>query len=874
MVKIIKEYREPTLGERFAEGISRGAKEFGAPHNRLTPQAPEKRPELHKTITDIASKTGIDYTPDNLLSINDQAHKYHKQGLDEFSSSVNALKDFKEGKLDREQIANQLSGQESSRKGFIGSKIDRLEEDLNRIKGKKPQNEQEKALRRAEADQRKIMAREQIAKNREHSQRRGGFHSLSSLSEEQLAKMHEPAQIKSEELAAAGRGAASELTFGLSEKLPFDKSLHQLSEEGLGKWVTAGRVVGSLGPAHLSFGAANALLKGTGAATRYGRQLVAAGAISGHQALTQKIETGTVRPGDIGLTFAGAATLGLAFEAAAPYVKSIANFFKRSTPKVSANVVPKNTELKPHQKAFKQWKEKSLLDASVKEAAEAGVNLEALAKGDAQEALKYQQVLQNLEKLPPSQLNEKISRAYSERELENLTRRSKVLQDQLVYSKRVKRIHQEIAEEEGRLAEKYLKETPKKDETKLARFNVSEEARLQLGEANIRLHEIRKAQGEAKDLISYMTKTKAPIEEIEKATLELQRLNVLNAEAEETASSLRYEYNKGKKYKLSEEIKNERENDLANFEHKVNTKPEEKVYSPDKREAIAKKISKRRELPGTSELKEDTHTRIIRERIKGYEDKVAQLNKKLKTVPDDQIPKVKKALDLAQKLEKQNRDFLRVHQRRRATKDLSNTLQRKEKLKGTNVKREDVSNAFKQAIKDPSESNVHKLQDAVYGPENSKIINDSMDSALNKAEKIFNGPGTEKEKVKLLKEALTEEKDAIGKASSNGEEAGKWSIKNNFAYKLGKWLFNKQNAKAKLFISGYIGYVLGIPTPRKLVNDMSDNRDAKRLANLSDSKASNYISDLRAKGLSAQRIKKIKAEADKLNRERQKNGHP
>ena len=154
------------------------------------------------------------------------------------------------------------------------------------------------------------------------------------------------------------------------------------------------------------------------------------------------------------------------------------------------------------------------MDASVKEAAEAGVNLEALAKGDAQEALKYQQVLQNLEKLPPSQLNEKISRAYSERELENLTRRSKVLQDQLVYSKRVKRIHQEIAEEEGRLAEKYLKETPKKDETKLARFNVSEEARLQLGEANIRLHEIRKAQGEAKDLISYMTKTKAPIEEI------------------------------------------------------------------------------------------------------------------------------------------------------------------------------------------------------------------------------------------------------------------------------------------------------------------------------------------------------------------------
>lgn len=813
----------PSFGQEFARAIGGG---FSKGVSRGLAERAEAKKDIYPTLKSVLK--GADRQLNNLdqLKVYHKANEYREKGYDDVTSSSLALNDLEKGDL----------------QGYKGIGISQKEG----ISGEKPQK---------------------VAQQDLHHKGLPGFEKsktpvaslqhkeLFQLSKEQLESLPREEKIeylrRIRELAAGavGSGILSGATLGLSNKLAKNMapeySHDSLRQEGAGVAITGGELIGQTIPLAAGLKLANWLYK---AKSTVGRALQAGAVFGVENALRQKIENGEVEPGDVGIAALSGAGGQLLFEKVLPWIKGL-------LPELNFKL-PKSTSKQP------KVKENLLLDYAVKEASQNGVSVQALQQGDPHAIQQFTHVLDNIKTLPPSVLNETISRSFAENNLHNLTRRAEILEDQLQYAKRTKYLASEIAEEEARVAKKNLP-VNKRPATVEAENAVKLAATKEMEGAVKRYTQLSKELGRARDQFSYMVKIRAPIEALEQTRSIIERLNGLNEEAHETVRALQYEKNTGKPYKTQREIDLEATNNAAALEHKVATRPELEITRPDSRAEDFEKIKGKRVIPGTETLPEDTQTKILKAHIREYEDKLRQLEARRTSVDPGHLPNLNKAIDTAQKLIEQNKNNLRLHERRKALRDVGKTVQRREKLKGSPESNDRIQKIVDRAIKDPTPENVDKAHEELYGKEEAARVDEAIEETIVEAEAILSQGGSPKQKEARFEESQSKKKEKINFRAqepkpNNAEQQKRYINFQKLIQKLKPLVkVYRKYRTLRYMVNGFMGYQ-AVPTVRKVYQTIENNHEAKKLRALPDYKRYEYQTYLK-KTYGPKRAQLIKA---------------
>ncbi len=822
MVLVLPEVE--SFGSKFSkslgQGFSKGYSEAESYRNKL--KSSDKKKDLYPVLNSYLKSKGVDLTHDEFIKIYPHALKYQDEGLDEPMSVAMALKDFNEGKLEptfseklkSEPVKDESKGANQGLKGF---------EDSKRSIAELPDKE------------------------------------IFQLSEEQLRALPREEKLeyfkRKRDLSegAIGHGILSALTIGgfdkLAQKAAPEYSEKSMREQGYGPAISAGEMVGSVIPFTAAYKYGGKVLDILGKNTKAGRALMSSIITGGHRAIEDKVKNGTVEPGDVGL----AALFGAGGQVVLEHLPFLGKFVKDTASKIKG--------------AFKgpQVKERLLLDYALKEVAQSGVPIEALQKGEPQAVEKFKEILSDVTQLPPSILSEKIGRMYGESNLQNLTRRAQVIEDQINYSKKTRRLAEEIAEEEGRLAERD-KPVAKREGTIAKENALKAEAEKELPHAVERYRSLSKSLGEAKDNFNFLRKIKAPIEQLEQSRNVIDRLTMLNEDAHEIVKGINYQKNLGKTYRSVREQEIEAINDIANLEHKVATRPENEIFRPDSRQEYVAKIKGRREIPGTNMLKPDTQSRLRNVRIEEYENKIKQLKQRKMNAPLEQKAKLDKAIDIAEKLLQQNKEYLKVHERRRALQDISKTLKRQEKIKTAELVKEDkkVRDIINRTVKNPNEKNIKHASEALYGKEEADKIDAEIDTLVEEAGKEskekFDGTWENIKQKTGSKESPFSTKKPNGKSSP--EEQKSYVNFLNLAHKILKGLGKVRTSLGLATFLLSLGGVTGI-TPKSLWQNHENKSEAEDYNKLADHKKLEARSNLKKK-YSAARYKKIMIIAENL----------
>jgi hypothetical protein len=512
----------------------------------------------------------------------------------------------------------------------------------------------------------------------------------------------------------------------------------------------------------------------------------------------------------------------------------------------------------------------ALLSYTLQRAEQAGVPMDALQKGDPGAVAEFTKVWNEVKKLSPSVLNETISRIFAESDLKNIARRSQILQDQLQYYKRTKYIKEEVAAEDARIAER---DKPKnKQAATVAREKmIIDEAKRDLPQAINRYTSFSKELNKAKDNLSYMLKMRAPVESLEHVKNVIDRLRYMTEEAHEVVKGLQYQKNTAMPYKSNRELELESFNDVENLEHKIATRAPEEIVRPDKRAQEFEGLKKKRVIPGTEMLPEDTQTRLLNSRIQAYENKLKQLKQKKMTTPLEKKGQLDKAIDVAEKLLEQNKNNLKLHLRRKALQDLGKSVARKEKLKGKLQPDKKLQEIVNKAIKDPSPENIEKAQEALYGKEEAKKMNDQIDETILKADEILSGKGSDFEKEEKFKKFYDEKmkKDGPKFRSEKPEPGNKeqekaymnWAKMIGKIFKQGKKYNRKLNSTLRFIHKLYkfaLGGGTGAYTGKWIFNIKVDRDEAIKFSKMQDYQKMIYRKELKKKYGPA-RAKRIEA---------------
>lgn len=411
-------------------------------------------------------------------------------------------------------------------------------------------------------------------------------------------------------------------------------------------------------------------------------------------------------------------------------------------------------------------------------------------------------------------------------------------EEQERYFKRTKRVREEIAEEKGRREEKAEKEKKKTPPTRAKEEKVREEARKALPRRQKVYEDARSAMNKGRDELSYAKKANLPAEEIQKRQKAYDRLKFNSDSARQEVVRLRNEMKSGKPFLSDRSIKITAFNDAENILQKVRSLSEKEILKENKLEKLAEKMAGRRTIPGQNKITESTFDRVQRFYREAYENKLADINKQLRStaLSAEKRNDLTKARDILQKLVKQKKGRYRVGRRRHALSQMGERQAKKER--------------FQKMVK------VGKTGEAIPKKVSERVLKTTSQEAeatlKKEAESLSEDLKEEVKKEKAQPKKETREKMRL---STSGKRIIAQGIQ-----RISKKLFGKPlSATASYGVALALGKFLGISgwlTPIGLYNRLESTFDALNMLNLSPNERLFYKRELKRKGRTPTNIKR------------------
>lgn len=646
-----------------------------------------------------------------------------------------------------------------------------------------------------------------------------------------------------------GRDIASGATAGLTDYLlPEEAKDLRSSDVAPDFQKGAGQLFGSILPI-------SAISKGVTAIsglyniTKGAAAVLGSGAgLAGYESIKDGFDKGTFSPTKFALNFMGGSVAHMAVEALPSFMKSMGNYFKK-------------LKLSPMSKTVSGVAEKTLIptkaDATkyVMDLAEKeGVNLKGVYEGDTNEVAKFESLVNRVSQEKPSILNEKVSRNFAEANVEQTARDAQILEDRLAYSKRVARISEEVAEEQGRV----LEAAAKKDHlASVIRKNaMMQKAKSELPVAVKILRQAEKDLSFAKDNLSYLKKIGGSEEKIAELGNSIERMEMLIKETRDTVKGLKYQANTGAKWKTPREIELESLNDIENFEVKFKNRSSEDLLKSNALDEAADKIQGYRELPGTERLPSDTHTRIKKARIEGYQRKLAELEAEQMHASPERYHEIEAMKPELKKLISQNQKHLKLHQRRKGLQEVGETLRQQEAIRTATTKPSGKEQEiFKKALSKPTPTNIKEAIGEVADKETTAIA----DKIVEEVKAL-----PEPERGETMGEMIAKERNQVPPSSKTENPKDSWMKRMMGGLKdwssVTKIIKNLTGLSVPYWISSaVIKELTGISTgPTALTQAASDVYSSQYVKSLSSKEKELYYIKLRKKGVSPKRIKRIR----------------